>query len=172
MPCSSGMRTCENFFFQNSFRLWHPWARFVENFVWRASCWTVNPAWKVHQSGWCLSVCPYQRVVRLPGPYTCSGYKTWMTLMSWPHPKHRIANAKWATCFIHPDVLQFRLSNPHNEFLLAGGTGFPPTVTGNLRSCCGVQKSRHNGSNTRFQVCWLDLDGRVVHYFYLNLEQI
>ena len=38
--------------------------------------------------------------------YTCSGYKTCMTLiMSWPHPKHNIANAKWATYFIYPDVL-------------------------------------------------------------------
>ena len=69
-----------------------------------------------------------------------------------------------------------RLPGPYtcsrNEFLPAGSTGFPSTVTGNLRPCCGVRKCRHNGYNTRFQACWLSLVGRVVHYFYLNLDQI
>ena len=65
-----------------------------------------------------------------------------MTLMSRRHPKHRIANAKWGTYSIYSDILQFRLSNLHNEFLPTGGTGFPPTVTGNLRPCCGVQKEQ------------------------------
>ena len=59
-----------------------------------------------------------------------------------------------------------RLPGPYtcsrNEFLPAGCTGFPSTVAGNLRPCCGVRKCGHNGYNTRFQVSWLDLVGRVV----------
>ena len=65
-----------------------------------------------------------------------------------------------STLPLHPFVV---LSHPFpncRAVLIVRIKIYKNKVTGNLRSCSGVQKCRHNGYNTRLQVCLLGLVGR------------